>query len=300
MPETEVRPGSTGVTVIGCGLMGAALARQFAKSGYLVTAWNRTPERAEALAGDGVKPMRSVVDAVRSSPLVVACTSTYETTRSALERVDSWHGATLVNLANGTPDEAEEFERWATARGAGYLEGGIFCYPQDIGSAEASIFYSGPLGDWRTHERALMTLGGASRHVSEGIKTANVMFVGISAFFMPAMCAYVEAATYLLDQGVSVETLREITVPPLHTIAYTTDEAMAAITSGQHESDQATVEMYAETAQICLAAVQGDGYRARLLAATVENLRAAAAAGLGKLGFYSQTKVAVAQAETRR
>jgi 3-hydroxyisobutyrate dehydrogenase-like beta-hydroxyacid dehydrogenase len=292
MPETDDQPSSTDVTVIGCGLMGAALARQFAKGGYRVAAWNRTPERAEALAGDGVTPVRSVVAAVHSSPLVVTCTSTYDTTRSALEPVDSWHEATVVNLANGTPDEAEEFERWVAARGARYLEGGIFCYPQDLGSAEASIFYSGPRETWSNQERMLMTLGGGSRHVSEEIKTANVMFVGISAFFMPAMSAYVEAATYLLSEGVSVETLKQITIPPLYTIAYTTDEAVAAITNGQHETDQATVELYAETAQICLAAVQQAGHRARLLAASVENLKAADAAGLGKLGFYSQTRVA--------
>jgi hypothetical protein len=128
--------------------------------------------------------------------------------------------------------------------------------------------------------------------VSEEIRTANVMFVGISAFFMPAMSAYVEAATYLLDQGVSAETLREITVPPLQTIAYTTEETTEAITSGRYESDQATVALYAETSAICLDAVQAAGHRARLLAATVENLRATEAAGLGSLGFYAQSNTA--------
>jgi 3-hydroxyisobutyrate dehydrogenase-like beta-hydroxyacid dehydrogenase len=292
MPEPDVRSVSADVTVIGCGLMGAALARQLAKSGYRVAAWNRTPERAEALATDGVKPIRSVVDAVRASPLVVACMIDYTSTLSALDPVESWDGATLVNVANGTPEEAEECERWAAERGAHYLDGGIFAYPQDIGSPEAALYYSGPTDVWSTHERTLMALAGASRHVSEEIKTANVMFVGISAFFMPAMSAYVEAATYLLDQGVSVEALREITVPPLQTIAYVTDEAIAAISGGRYETDQATVETYAETTQICLAAVQGAGYKARLLAAALENMNETNAAGLGKLGYYSQTKVA--------
>ncbi|TCK21921.1 NAD(P)-dependent oxidoreductase [Pseudonocardia endophytica] len=292
MTGSELSPHTHDVTVIGCGLMGAGLARQFAKSGFRVVAWNRTHERAEALAGDGVTPVRAVVDAVRAAPLVVSCTSTYDTTRSALDPVDQWHGTTLVNLANGTPDEADAFERWARARGARTLEGGIFCYPQDLGSAEATIYYSGPAMLWTEHERTLTVLAGSSRHVSEQTRTANVMFVGISAFFIPAMSAYVEAATYLLDQGVSPDTLREITVPPLRTITYTTEETTEAITTGRYDSDQATVALYAETSAICLDAVRAAGHRARLLAAAVENLDRAEAAGLGGLGFYAQAKTA--------
>jgi len=292
MPEPDAQSHSTDVTVIGCGLMGAAMARQFAKSGYKVAAWNRTHERAESLAGDGLTPIESVTDAVRASPLVVTCTSTYETTLSALDPVDDWDGKTLVNVANGTPEDAEDLARWAATRGAEYFEGGIFCYPQDIGTAEGTIFYSGPSAVWSKYEEALMTLAGSSRHASEDIKIANVLFVGISAFFMPAMTAYVESATYLLDQGVDVETLRIATVPPLQVITYVTDEAVAAITSDQLESDQATVATYAETAEICLKAVQGAGHRARLLETTVDNLKDAEAAGLGELGYYSQTKIA--------
>src|SRR4051794_4046065 len=48
------------VAVVGCGLMGAALARRFAASGLRVAAWNRTYSRAEALASDGVIPVESV------------------------------------------------------------------------------------------------------------------------------------------------------------------------------------------------------------------------------------------------
>jgi 3-hydroxyisobutyrate dehydrogenase len=42
------------VAVLGTGIMGAAMARNLAKAGMEVRAWNRTRERAEPLAGDGV------------------------------------------------------------------------------------------------------------------------------------------------------------------------------------------------------------------------------------------------------
>lgn len=82
------------VAVVGCG-MGARLAGIFARDGYSVVVWNRTPERAEALAGNGMKATRSVVDTVRSAELVVACTTSYDTTYAALDPVDDWHGTTF-------------------------------------------------------------------------------------------------------------------------------------------------------------------------------------------------------------
>lgn len=279
------------VTIIGCGLMGSALARQFAKSGFRVAAWNRTPERAEALAGDGVTPIRSVVDAVRSSRLVVAATLTYETTLAALDPVDSWDGTTLVNLAGGTPEAAADLERWATERGAEYLDGTIFCYPREIGSAEATIFFAGRPAVWSKHEQTLMTLAGASRHVSERVGIPNVLYIGMSTFLFGAMSAYVEGATYVLSQGVSAGLLGEITVPPLELLPYVTEETVAAIVSGDHETDQARIEGYAVLGRYCLDAIQTAGQHVRVFEAVVESLEAAEAAGLGELGFYSLTKV---------
>ncbi|MGH3698698.1 MAG: FAD-dependent oxidoreductase [Pseudonocardiaceae bacterium] len=182
--------------VIGCGVMGAALARALAASGCSVAVWNRTPGRAEALASNNISPVRSVGDAVRSSGLVVACMSTYEVTRAVLDPVAGWRGTVLVNLANGGPDEAKELERWAVQRHAEYLDGAILCFPRDIGSTEATIVFSGSLAAWSRHERTLLRLAGASRYISDQVAAASVLDVGmVGGFFTAALSAYVEAAT---------------------------------------------------------------------------------------------------------
>ena len=273
------------VTVIGCGLMGSALARAFARGGYRVAAWNRTPERAEALAGDAVTPIRSVVDAVGASAVTVSCTATYSDTMSALSPVDSWDQGTLVNVTSGTPEEAEELRRWTAARGVEYLDGGLFCFPQDVGSPEAKMYFSGPAAVWSKHERMLMCLGGGARHVSEEITAANVMYVGINVFFTAAQVAYVEAATYLIGEGISASLLREISVPPVDVLRSTCDDAAGAIASGDFETDQATLATFAEGARFTLDAIQKAGAAPRVFATVVERLDAAEAAGLGHLGL---------------
>ncbi|RKT87311.1 3-hydroxyisobutyrate dehydrogenase [Saccharopolyspora antimicrobica] len=289
---------SRDVAVLGCGLMGAALARALARSGHSVVVWNRTPERAEALAGERIRPVRSVGEAVRASRLVLACTSTYESALSALDPVADWHGVALVNLASGAPEEVEQFERWAAERGAEYLDGSIACYPQDIGSPHAMIVYSGSPAAWSKHEQTLMSLGGASGHVSARVADASLLNVGIvGAFYVAALSAYVEAATYVLGRGVSAGALRELSQVAIESLRRAAEESAAAIESGNHETDQATIETYAEGARAGLAVMRSSGQQARLLTAAVENLTAAEAAGLGKLGFSAQAEVLGVAAE---
>lgn len=91
MSDTTAGTKTYDVAVLGCGLLGAALARNFAAQGLKTAAWNRTPAKAEALTGDGVAAIQDVDEAVRSSRLVVAVTSTYATTREAIEQIGRAH-----------------------------------------------------------------------------------------------------------------------------------------------------------------------------------------------------------------
>ena len=117
------------VTVVGCGLMGSAIARQLSRAGHLVAAWDRTAERAEALVGGGVSAIGSVTDAVRRSPLIVSCTLDYSSTLSALAPVTDWAGRTLVNLAVGTPSQASEMADWAAERAPTTSTGSLSASP---------------------------------------------------------------------------------------------------------------------------------------------------------------------------
>ena len=59
------------VAVLGTGIMGAPMARNLAAAGHEVRAWNRSRERAEPLAADGVEVADSAAEAVRDADVVV-------------------------------------------------------------------------------------------------------------------------------------------------------------------------------------------------------------------------------------
>ncbi|MEU8545650.1 NAD(P)-dependent oxidoreductase [Streptomyces roseoverticillatus] len=70
MTETSASP-APAVTVLGTGIMGAAMARNLARAGLPVTAWNRSREKAEPLAADGVRIADTPADAVRTADVVL-------------------------------------------------------------------------------------------------------------------------------------------------------------------------------------------------------------------------------------
>ncbi|MEV5595901.1 NAD(P)-binding domain-containing protein [Streptomyces sp. NPDC052496] len=150
----------TPVTVIGLGDMGAALAGAFLAQGRQVTVWNRTAAKADALAARGALRAGTVGDAVAASPLVVVCVLDHGVVEDVLGPVSgALAGRTVVNLTNGTPEQARKAAAWADEHGIGYLDGGIMAVPPGIGTPGAFILYSGPRELFDAHREALSALG---------------------------------------------------------------------------------------------------------------------------------------------
>jgi 3-hydroxyisobutyrate dehydrogenase len=68
------------VAVLGTGLLGAPVARNLARQGFSVTAWNRSSEKVEALAADGCFVASSAADAVAGARAVVTVLADGEAT----------------------------------------------------------------------------------------------------------------------------------------------------------------------------------------------------------------------------
>lgn len=78
------------VALLGTGTMGAGMARSCKREGLDVVAWNRTREKAEPLADDGVEIADTVADAVRGADVVVTMLFDVD---AVLEHLDEITGA---------------------------------------------------------------------------------------------------------------------------------------------------------------------------------------------------------------
>ncbi|MGW3729139.1 NAD(P)-dependent oxidoreductase [Streptomyces sp. F001] len=59
------------VSVLGTGIMGAAMARNLARAGHTVRVWNRTPDKAAPLAADGTHVGATPAEAVQGADVVL-------------------------------------------------------------------------------------------------------------------------------------------------------------------------------------------------------------------------------------
>ncbi|MFD5178184.1 NAD(P)-binding domain-containing protein [Nocardia sp. NPDC058379] len=274
------------VVVIGCGLMGSAIARALAATGRSVAAWNRTHSKAAALAADGVTAVRDIGDAIAAAPLVIGCTTGYDTLWSALADVESgWDGTTLVNLTAGTPAEAEQMEARVVAVGARYLDGMIVCYPDAIGTPDGFLCYAGPSSVWADHAEQLTALGGRTRYLSGGIGAAKAMAEWCGAFFVPSLVSYIEAVAFAADQGVTRDEIDALTAMMIALLSQAVPTISAAVSSGEHGTDQATINTFHDPSVAVVQAMEAHGHRALMFSAAMARMRAAIDSGLGERGM---------------
>ncbi len=63
------------IAYLGLGIMGRGMAANLLKAGFDVTVWNRTAERAQALAGQGASVAASPAEAAQGADVVIYCLS---------------------------------------------------------------------------------------------------------------------------------------------------------------------------------------------------------------------------------
>lgn len=149
------------VSMIGCGNMGSALVQTLREEDNEVTVWNRTREKAEALAGPRVIVAGSVSDALEASSTTLISLTSYEASHSLLEEAGkALEGRTLVQLSSGLPDAARDLSRLVTRTGGAYVDGSILAYPAHVGTDSLVILYSGDREAFEGVRALLEQLGG--------------------------------------------------------------------------------------------------------------------------------------------
>lgn len=157
------------LSVIGLGAMGSALATTLLKAGHPVTVWNRSAAKAAPLQALGATLAPSVGAAIAASDITLVCVDNYAVSQQLLDEAsDAVAGKLLVQLSTGSPQGARALESWSHARGAGYLDGAILCFPDQIGTTDASIICSGASAAFSDAEPVLRLLAPHPRPCGRG------------------------------------------------------------------------------------------------------------------------------------
>ena len=113
----------TNVGWIGLGAMGSPMASFVAKAGHTVTAFDIDPQKAAALAGDGVKAAETISDAAADADVLVLMVATAEQAESVLygdgnAAAALKPGSVVLLMATVGPAAVEDWARRLAETGA--------------------------------------------------------------------------------------------------------------------------------------------------------------------------------------
>ncbi len=175
---------------LGTGLLGGALAEAAAKRGEQVTAWNRTAEKARALAAFGVRAADTPADAARGAAfvhLVLRDDAAVEEVVAAL-RPGLAPGAVVLDHTTTQPALTAERAERLTAEGVRYLHCPVFIGPAAARAGKGVVLASGPRALFdaaRDHLAAMAPrveyLGGRPDLAAVYKLCGNTVIIGLSA-----------------------------------------------------------------------------------------------------------------------
>ncbi|NUU23983.1 MAG: NAD(P)-dependent oxidoreductase [Streptomycetaceae bacterium] len=282
MPEIDnsSNPPVASVTVLGLGLMGTALADAFRTAGHRTTVWNRSPEKADPLVERGAHRADDAVAAVSASDAVVVCVSDYATARAVLAPAAAeLRGKLLVNLTNGTPEQARDTAAWAAEQGADYIDGGIMAVPQMIAGPDALILYSGAKTVFDRHADLFAALGTA-RHLGEDPGLAPLFDLALLSGMYGMFTGFYQAVALVgSEKAEATDFTTTLLIPWVQAMVGLLPAFAAEIDAGEVQTDVANLDVNRLALANILDASRGQGVAGDLMAPLARLLDEAVADG---------------------
>ncbi|MEU0756426.1 MULTISPECIES: NAD(P)-dependent oxidoreductase [Streptomyces] len=134
------------VTVLGTGIMGAAMARNLLRAGHTVRAWNRTRAKADPLAVDGAHVAGAPAEAVESADVVLTMLydgpATLETMRAAAPALP--RGAVWAQCTTSGIEDVAEMAAFARDHGLRFYDAPVLGTRKPAEDGQLTVLAAGP------------------------------------------------------------------------------------------------------------------------------------------------------------
>src|SRR4051794_38356933 len=133
------------VAVLGTGIMGAPMARNLRMAGHEVRVWNRSADKARALAGDGIEPAEDVASAVAGAEVVVTMLADADAVETVVEKaLPAMDGAVLAQTSTIGPEATGRLAERARAAGVPFADAPVLGTKAPAEDGALVVLASGP------------------------------------------------------------------------------------------------------------------------------------------------------------
>lgn len=141
---------TTSIAFLGTGRMGGPMAANLAKAGFEVRVWNRTADRAEALAEDGAVPAASPAHAVNGAGILITMLADGPATEQVWREIEGVLAANpcliWVQMATVGLDWTQRFADAAGQHAVGFFDAPVSGSQGPAQAGQLVILASGPNG----------------------------------------------------------------------------------------------------------------------------------------------------------
>jgi 3-hydroxyisobutyrate dehydrogenase len=271
------------VSVLGTGIMGAAMARNLARAGLDVRVWNRTKSKAEPLAADGITVADSPAEAVAGASVVLTMvydgSAALDAMRQAapgLEAGTVWVQSTTVGV-----DAVAELAAFADQQGLRMVDAPVLGTKQPAENGQLIILAAGPVELRDAVAPVLDAVGRRTLWVGDDAAAGagTRLKLVANSWVLAANSGTAEALALANGLGVDFQHFLDVIEGGALDLPYLRTKA-AAVLSGNLEASFA-VTTAEKDARLIVEAGERAGVRLDVVAAGAERLRRAAALGHG-------------------
>ncbi|WP_119067804.1 2-hydroxy-3-oxopropionate reductase [Rubrobacter indicoceani] len=186
MPEKER------IGFIGLGIMGLPMAGNLLEAGYAVTVQNRSPGKAEKLAGEygGATAVKTPKEVAENSDIIVTMLPDSPDVMAVMSGEDGVlaglsGGALVVDMSTISPGVTKGLAEEVGGKGAGYLDAPVSGGDVGAKGGTLSIMVGGERSDFARARSIFEVMGGTVTHVGpvgagQVVKAANQVVVALT------------------------------------------------------------------------------------------------------------------------
>ena len=208
-------PSLATVAVLGTGTMGAPMARNLARAGLSVTAWNRTPAKAQALEGEGVRAAPTPAAAAAGAGVLLTMLADGAAIEGALAGADGalqtladdavWLQMSTVGVAG-----ARRLAALAAERGVALVDAPVLGSREPAEAGELVVLASGPDAARARCEAVLAPLARRTLWLGEA-GAGSALKVVVNAWLMSTTAALAETIALAETLGVDPASFLDVT-----------------------------------------------------------------------------------------
>lgn len=252
------------VAVLGAGLMGAGIARRLAHEGFTVHAWNRTPEKAQALEADGIQPFDHPADAVRDADILVTMLKDGPAVSDALAAAlpGLRKGAVWLQISTVGGEATDELASFANDNGIIFYDAPVQGTRQPAEQGKLVVLAAGPEDKREIAQSVFDAIGQRTIWVSDKPGASSRLKLALNAFVFAITHGTAETLAIAKALGVDPALVVEaVTGGPLDSGFF--QGKAVAILKGDY-STSFSVENAIKDSQLVVDALAGTGVQADL------------------------------------